>query len=92
MRVIITGGTGLIGRVLAGDLVAPSHQVVILSRRPERARRLPAGVEVVGWDGRTAYGWGHLADGAGESSTWRARTSGRDGGPRSESAASGRAA
>ena len=65
MRVIITGGKGLIGRALAGELVAAGHQVVILSRRAEQARRLPSSVEVVGWDARTAHGWGHLADGAG---------------------------
>lgn len=64
MRVIITGGTGLIGRALAGELVAAGYPVVVLSRRPEAARGLPAGAEVVGWDGRTADGWGHLADGA----------------------------
>ncbi|MEW5985462.1 MAG: TIGR01777 family oxidoreductase [Chloroflexota bacterium] len=63
MRVVITGGTGLIGRALAADLVA-DHPVFVLSRHPQRASHLPAGVQVVGWDGRTAEGWGHLADGA----------------------------
>jgi uncharacterized protein (TIGR01777 family) len=65
MRVIITGGTGLIGRALAESLVADSHEVIILSRSPDQAHGLPAGVKVVGWDGRTAEGWGHLAEGAG---------------------------
>jgi len=35
MRIIITGGTGLIGRALAADLAADSHEVIVLSRRPE---------------------------------------------------------
>ncbi len=65
MRVIITGGTGLIGRALAADLVCGGHEVVVLSRNPERARNLPSGVRAERWDGRTAVGWGPLADGAG---------------------------
>ena len=64
MRVVITGGTGLIGRALAADLAADDHQVVVLSRTPERATGLPAGVRAEGWDARTAEGWGALADGA----------------------------
>lgn len=64
MRTLITGGTGLIGRALAASLVADGHDVVVLSRRPEQGRELPAGVRAVRWDGRTAAGWGHLADGA----------------------------
>ncbi len=64
MRVIITGGTGLIGRHLAGSLAADGHEVIVLSRNPERVTNLPAGVRAERWDGRTAAGWGHLADGA----------------------------
>jgi uncharacterized protein (TIGR01777 family) len=65
MRVLITGGTGLIGRALAAELVSHGHEAVVLSRSPERASGLPDGVRVVGWDARTTAGWGHLADGAG---------------------------
>jgi uncharacterized protein len=65
MRIIITGGTGLIGSALAASLIADQHQVIVLSRSPDRDHGLPTGVEVVGWDARTAAGWGHLADGAG---------------------------
>lgn len=65
MRVIITGGSGLIGRALATSLVSESHEVTVLSRRPEKATGLAEGVQVVGWDGRTASGWGPLADGSG---------------------------
>lgn len=64
MRVIIAGGTGLIGRALAADLAADGRDVIVLSRSPERATGLPAGVRAERWDGRTAQGWGHLADGA----------------------------
>lgn len=65
MRIIITGGTGLIGQAVAADLVRHGHEVIILSRSPKLAEGLPAGVRVEGWDAKSAKGWGHLADGAG---------------------------
>ena len=65
MRYIITGGTGLIGTALTTDLVADGHEVIALSRTPETRDGVPEGVRVVGWDARTAEGWGHLAEGAG---------------------------
>jgi len=64
MRVIITGGTGLIGRALVADLTKDDHETIVLSRRPERAAGLPAEVRVERWDAQTAEGWGSLADGA----------------------------
>lgn len=64
MRVIITGGTGLIGRALAANLVSDNHEVIILSRSPQRAAGMPAGVRVERWDAHSAAGWGFLADGA----------------------------
>jgi uncharacterized protein len=65
MRVIITGGTGFIGRGLAGELVGAGHEVVLLSRNPAKATDLPAGVRVERWDGQSAEGWAALADAAG---------------------------
>ena len=64
MRIIITGGAGFIGRTLAANLAAAGHEVVVLSRNPAQAAGLPAGVRAERWDGRTAAGWGYLADGA----------------------------
>ena len=70
MRVLITGGTGLIGRALSKNLTTDGHEVIVLSRSAERARSpervsgLPSGVRVERWDARTAEGWGHLAEGA----------------------------
>jgi uncharacterized protein len=50
MRVVVAGGSGLIGRHLVGALVERGDSAVVLSRRPERARRgLPPAAEVVGW-------------------------------------------
>jgi uncharacterized protein (TIGR01777 family) len=64
MRVLITGGTGLIGQSLVSKLVADGHEVIVLSRSPEKKRDLVPGAQIVGWDAETAEGWGHLADGA----------------------------
>lgn len=64
MRILITGGTGLIGRALAGELAAAGYEVIVLSRTPEHVTDLPAGARAVRWDGRSAQGWGPLADGA----------------------------
>jgi uncharacterized protein (TIGR01777 family) len=65
MRVIITGGTGLIGRPLAARLASDGHEVIVLSRHPSSVGGIPPNVRVAGWDARTAGGWGPLADGAG---------------------------
>ncbi len=64
MRIIITGGTGLIGGALAANLANDGHEVILLSRTPERTASLPSGVRAERWDGRTATGWGPLAEGA----------------------------
>ena len=63
MRYVILGGSGLLGSALAKDLSESGHQVTIVSRSPERVKPA-AGVNSVGWDGRSASGWGHLVDGA----------------------------
>jgi uncharacterized protein (TIGR01777 family) len=49
---------------LAANLAFELYEVIVLTRHPERVTRLPQGVQAVGWDGRTAAGWGGLADGA----------------------------
>ncbi len=64
MRVVVAGGSGLIGRALCAELAAAQREVVVLSRRPEAVRGLPPGVKVERWDGRSSEGWQGLADGA----------------------------
>ncbi len=59
MRVLISGGTGMIGSSLARSLLADGHQVWVLTRKPQKTRAV-AGVNYVGWDGRTSAGWGEL--------------------------------
>ncbi|MBN2045713.1 MAG: TIGR01777 family oxidoreductase [Anaerolineales bacterium] len=61
MKILISGGTGLIGKPLVNSLLEDKHQVSVLTRSPERARlTLPQGAIPVGWDGRTPDGWGEV--------------------------------
>jgi uncharacterized protein (TIGR01777 family) len=55
MKVLISGGSGLIGRQLTASLLKEGHDVVVLSRRPETANP-PRGARYVSWDARTAEG------------------------------------
>jgi len=64
MRIIITGGSGLIGRELTATLAYAGHEVIVLSRNPAGVMDLPLKAKAVEWDGRTTAGWGHLVDGA----------------------------
>ena len=56
MKIVVAGGSGFIGRTLMERLAADGHDVVALSRDPDRAA-LPAGVRGVRWDGETVEGW-----------------------------------
>ncbi len=62
MNVLITGGTGLIGRALCKALIKRGDRAAVLSRNPELAKGMPAGVELRRWDGRTASGWEDLVN------------------------------
>lgn len=64
MRVIIIGGTGLIGQALAADLVKDDYEVIVLTRDPAKAMGLPTGVKAERWDAKTPQGWGHWLEGA----------------------------
>lgn len=54
MRVVITGGSGLVGRALADELISAGHNCTVLSRNPARVDFLPKGVEVAAWDAVSA--------------------------------------
>jgi uncharacterized protein len=56
VRVLIAGGSGLIGTALAESLARDGQEAVVLSRAPEK-HRLPAGVGAAAWDGRTLGPW-----------------------------------
>lgn len=59
MRVVITGGTGQVGTVLARALHSAGHQVLVLSRRPHAAPW-----RVVEWDGQGGGVWTSELEGA----------------------------
>lgn len=59
MKIVIPGGTGQVGTVLARAFHAAGHEVVVLSRRP-----VPAPWRVVEWDGERAGAWTAELDGA----------------------------
>lgn len=56
MQVLVMGGSGLIGKAFAREMVSGGHHVVVLTRRPGQAV-LPDGVEMCAWDGRSTAGW-----------------------------------
>ncbi len=64
MKIMITGGTGLIGGALAENLARDGREVIVLSRGPKTGNSLAANIRYVKWDGRSVQGWGHLVDGA----------------------------
>lgn len=64
MKIIITGGTGLIGSALIAELAQEKNEIIVTSRAPEKATTLPPSVQVVEWDGKTAAGWGEHVEGA----------------------------
>lgn len=63
-RVVVTGGSGLIGSALVRELASANFEVVVLSRSPDGVRGLPAGGRVVGWDGASVGEWAGEVDGA----------------------------
>ena len=62
MRVIITGGSGLIGRGTTNLLAGAGHEVVVLSRKPERVTDLPHGARAQAWDAQSGDGWSELVN------------------------------
>jgi uncharacterized protein len=64
MRILLAGGSGLIGSALSRQLLSKGHQLFMLTRSEPKARQNgPNGgsLEWVHWDGQTITGWGQLA-------------------------------
>ena len=59
MKIVIPGGTGQVGTLLARAFNNAGHEVVVVSRRHE-----PADWAVVSWDGETLGEWADEIDGA----------------------------
>jgi uncharacterized protein (TIGR01777 family) len=65
MKIVIAGGTGLIGSALTRALLGRGHTVTILSRRriPEKVPSNPS-LYTVRWDGLTTGAWAECLGGA----------------------------
>jgi uncharacterized protein len=61
-RVVLAGGSGFLGSILARDFVARGYEVFVLTRTPRRAP--PQGVGYEAWDGATQGPWWERLDGA----------------------------
>ena len=65
MKIVVSGGTGLIGRMLVQDLAGDGHDVVVLSRSPKKyGDMFGENVCLVYWDGRNIGEWVNQTDGA----------------------------
>jgi len=62
VKVVLSGGSGLIGRAICRALIVAGHEPVVLTRDPGRAR-VPVGVRMVAWDPPGLGAWtNELAD------------------------------
>jgi uncharacterized protein (TIGR01777 family) len=59
MKIVIPGGSGHVGRVLARALTGEGHEVVVLSRSPREEKW-----RTVAWDARTQGDWARELEGA----------------------------
>ena len=59
MKIVIPGGSGQVGTLLARAFVADGHEVVVFSRQPT-----PAPWRTVCWDGRSVGAWTSEIEGA----------------------------
>jgi uncharacterized protein (TIGR01777 family) len=65
MKVVIAGGTGVIGRALIANLTGNGYEIIVLSRNPDKHREaLLEGVQIAYWDGLSNGVWANIVDGA----------------------------
>ncbi len=58
MNIMISGGSGFLGRALTKKLIADGHKVFILTRGAETVE----GAQMIQWDAKTTNGWGNLVN------------------------------
>ena len=64
MKIVIPGGSGQVGTILARHFHREGHEVVVISRKAPSACVKPASWRVVGWDGQTLGAWAAELEGA----------------------------
>jgi uncharacterized protein (TIGR01777 family) len=57
VKVVVAGGSGLIGRAICRGLMTAGHEPVVLTRNPKRAAARLPGVRAVAWDPRVPGEW-----------------------------------
>ncbi len=61
-RIILAGGSGLVGRLLAPALAAGGREIVVLTRNPSAAKS--PGIRSVAWDAHSLGPWRQELEGA----------------------------
>jgi len=65
MNIVVTGGTGFIGRALCATLLQSGHSVSVFTRNPDQYRHQSGlGIRQVLWNGRDAGDWEQVLEGA----------------------------
>ena len=64
MHIVVTGGTGFIGRPLCAALAQEGQRITLLTRSIETQRSSGSNVTVIEWNGRETGGWEYCLDGA----------------------------
>jgi uncharacterized protein (TIGR01777 family) len=65
VKIIVTGGTGFVGKALLERLVRDNHEIVLLTRSPAKpGSAMPGRVTVLPWDGKSVGAWGASVEGA----------------------------
>jgi hypothetical protein len=64
LRIVVAGGSGLIGRKLIGSLLQAHHEVTLISRTPEKAGNFFPSVQVRFWDAKNEPALTDILDGA----------------------------
>lgn len=63
MRILISGGTGFIGKALVNNLTQGDHQISILSRNPEKHQAMyNHSIRFIKWDGNSTNNWGEIIE------------------------------
>jgi len=60
-RIVIAGGSGFLGRILAADFLRQKDEVIVLTRMPQMRNN---GTSEIVWDGRIPGDWTRFLDGA----------------------------
>ena len=65
MNIVVTGGTGFIGRALCATLLQSGHSVSVFTRNPDQHRNQSGvGVKQVLWNGESTGDWERVLEGA----------------------------